>query len=561
MKAFETGYKGLISGLFFVVALVLLLLSGSSTTFLIGDWTEKVFLTYDAAWRNVLYLAVFAAALFFLGKSGKVTSYIARVNEDELLYHKWQVGLLGAGTVLAILWVYGNQIVPEQDQLFVMQAADRLNVGNYEDFQPGGYLSMYPNQTGLLLLELLLTKLFGGMNYVVFEAMNGEAYIATLLLLSALAGKLGATPFEKLLTLLAGLFTLPLLFYTSFQYGNLLGLALALGAMYFELNYLETHRVRDLVLTVLLIVAASAVKNNYLIFLVAIVLHALAEALRKKQLRNTLVAVLVIAVYALQSWGTTAALEHKTGGDLSNGVSTMAFVAMGLQVNPVKCDGWYNEFNKESYIESGYDADKQGELAKASISDSVAYLKSPSNAGRFFLRKNASQWADPLFQSLWTSQVRQTQNERPGWLNRVLSPRGSTALGQFLDVLQFWAYAGALFYLIFARKDKRFFDSLLLQITVLGGFVFHCVWEAKGQYTISYFVLLLPLAVLGFRSLLAWIAGKAQNRDFGKEGKGDYVKACVLGAVLLLTVLLPLTHSFDCLSEGGAAFAQYLGSN
>ena len=559
MKAFATGYKGLISGLFFVVALVLLLLSGSSTTFLIGDWTEQVFLTYDAAWRNLLYLALFVAALFFLGRVSKVEAFIRRVNDEPDLYAKWQVGLLGVGTVLAILWVYGNQIVPEQDQLYVMQAADHLNVGNYEDFQPGGYLSMYPNQTGLLLLELLLTKLFGGMNYVVFEAMNGEAYIATLLLLPALAGKLGATPFEKLMTLLAGLFTLPLLFYTSFQYGNLLGLALALGAMYFELNYVEHHRVRDLVLTVLLIVVASAVKNNYLIFLVAIVLHALAEALRKKQVRNALLAVLVIAVYALQSWGTTAALEHKTGGDLSNGVSTMAFVAMGLQVNPVKCDGWYNEFNKESYIESGYDAEKQGVLAKQSISDSVAYLKSPGNAGRFFLRKNASQWADPLFQSLWTSQVRQTQNERPGWLQRVLSPKGSTALGQFLDVLQFWAYAGALFYLIFGRKKEGFFESLLLQITVLGGFVFHCVWEAKGQYTISYFVLLLPLAVLGFDALLSWIAEKVQDRTFGKEGKGDYVKTGVLAAVLLLLVLLPLTHSFDCLSEGSAAFATYLG--
>ena len=559
MKAFEAGYKGLISGLFFVVALVLLLLSGSATTFLIGDWTEKVFLTYDAAWRNVLYLALFAAALFFLGRVSKVEAFIKRVNDEPDFYAKWQVGLLGAGTLMAILWVYGNQIIPEQDQLYVMQAADRLNMGNYEDFQPGGYLSMYPNQTGLLLLELLLTKLFGGMNYVVFEAMNGEAYIATLLLLPALAGKLGATPFEKLMTLLAGLFTLPLLFYTSFQYGNLLGLALALGAMYFELNYIEHHRVRDLVLTVLLIVVASAVKNNYLIFLVAIVLHALAEALRKKQVRNALLAVLVIAVYALQSWGTTAALEHKTGGDLSNGVSTMAFVAMGLQVNPVKCDGWYNEFNKESYIESGYDAEKQGVLAKQSISDSVAYLKSPGNAGRFFLRKNASQWADPLFQSLWTSQVRQTQNERPGWLQRVLSPKGSTALGQFLDVLQFWAYAGALFYLIFGRKKEGFFESLLLQITVLGGFVFHCVWEAKGQYTISYFVLLLPLAVLGFDALLSWIAEKVQDRTFGKEGKGDYVKTGVLAAVLLLLVLLPLTHSFDCLSEGSAVFATYLG--
>ena len=236
----------------------------------------------------------------------------------------------------------------------------------------------------------------------------------------------------------------------------------------------------------------------------------------------------------------------------------MAFVAMGLQVNDVKCDGWYNEFNKESYIDSGYDAAKQSELAKQSISDSAAYLKSPSHATRFFLRKNASQWADPLFQSLWISQVRQTQNERPGWLNRLLNPKGSTALGQFLDVLQFWAYAGALLYLIFGRKDKRFFSSLLLQITVLGGFVFHCFWEAKGQYTFSYFVLLLPLAVLGFRSFLSWLTEKATEKDFGKNGRGDVTKSVALAAVLLLAVLLPLTPSFDCLSEGSAAFAHWL---
>ena len=428
MKAFEAGYKGLISGLFFVVALVLLLLSGSSTTFLIGDWTEKVFLTYDAAWRNVLYLAVFAAALFFLGKSGKVTSYIARVNEDELLYHKWQVGLLGAGTLMAILWVYGNQIVPEQDQLFVFEAAQRFLAGDYSDFLRGGYMSMYPNQSGLFLLELPLVAVFGRHCFFAFELLNAAAYVLAIFALGCLSERLGATLTQRLIAEGCGLLMLPLLFYTSFLYGNLIGLCLGLWAMYFELRYIDEHRLCDSVFAVLLIVIASAVKNNYLIFLVAIVFHALAETLRKKQVRNALLALLVVAVYALQSWGTTAALEHKTGGDLSNGVSTMAFVAMGLQVNPVKCDGWYNEFNKESYIESGYDADKQGELAKASITDSVAYLKSPSNAVRFFLRKNASQWADPLFQSLWTSQVRQTRNERPGWVSKALSPNGSTAL-------------------------------------------------------------------------------------------------------------------------------------
>ncbi|MBQ7228478.1 MAG: hypothetical protein IJS23_02570, partial [Clostridia bacterium] len=77
-------------------------------------------------------------------------------------------------------------------------------------------------------------------------------------------------------------------------------------------------------------------------------------------------------------------------------------------------------------------------------------------------------------------------------------------------------------------------------------------------YTISYFVLLLPLAVLGFRSFFDWVGQKLTEKDFGKEGKGDLVKTGVLAAVLLLAVFLPLTHSFDCLSEGSAAFAAYL---
>ncbi|MBQ8063550.1 MAG: hypothetical protein IJ230_06395 [Clostridia bacterium] len=549
MKAFAAGYKGLISGLFFVVALVLLLLSGSSTTFLIGDWTEQVFLTHDSALRNVFYLAVFLLALFGLRK-WQVT--------ERGTFDRAQGVLLAAGGALGLLWTVSNRVIPEQDQLFVFEAAQRFLSGDYSDFLKGGYMSMYPNQSGLFLLELPLVAIFGRHGFFAFELLNVLAYLFTVLALGSLTERLGGTYTQRLAAEGCGLLMLPLLFYTSFLYGNLIGLCLGLWAMWFELKYLEGHKVRNLLLTVLLIVLASAVKNNYLIFLVAIVLHALAEALRQKQVRNALLALLVVAVYALQSWGTTAALEQKTGGDLGHGVSTMAFVAMGLQVNPVKCDGWYNEYNKESYIASGYDPAKQSELAKESIGDSLAYLKSPEQAARFFLRKNTSQWADPLFQSLWTSQVRQTRNERPGWLNKVLSPKGSTAIGQFLDVLQFWAYAGALLYLVFARKDKGFFESLLLQITVLGGFVFHCVWEAKGQYTISYFVLLLPLSVLGFHAFLQWLSEKVTEKDFGKEGRGDFIKAGVLAAALLLTLLLPLTGSFDALSEGSAAFAHYL---
>lgn len=38
---------------------------------------------------------------------------------------------------------------------------------------------------------------------------------------------------------------------------------------------------------------------------------------------------------------------------------------------------------------------------------------------------------------------------------------------------------------------------LLLPMIFIGGFIFHLFWEAKGQYTITYFVLLIPLLCKG----------------------------------------------------------------
>mgnify|MGYP006966568298 CR=1 FL=1 len=39
--------------------------------------------------------------------------------------------------------------------------------------------------------------------------------------------------------------------------------------------------------------------------------------------------------------------------------------------------------------------------------------------------------------------------------------------------------------------------QLLPGIVFIGGFLFHLVWEAKGQYSVVYFMLLLPYAYLG----------------------------------------------------------------
>ena len=47
------------------------------------------------------------------------------------------------------------------------------------------------------------------------------------------------------------------------------------------------------------------------------------------------------------------------------------------------------------------------------------------------------------------------------------------------------------------RGETDRWGMLLPGIVFIGGFLFHLVWEAKGQYSVVYFMLLLPYAYLG----------------------------------------------------------------
>ena len=42
---------------------------------------------------------------------------------------------------------------------------------------------------------------------------------------------------------------------------------------------------------------------------------------------------------------------------------------------------------------------------------------------------------------------------------------------------------------------------LLLPTIFIGGFSFHLFWEAKSQYTITYFVLLIPYCAKGLMDM------------------------------------------------------------
>ena len=185
----------------------------------------------------------------------------------------------------------------------------------------------------------------------------------------------------------------------------------------------------------------------------------------------------------------------------------IAWVQMGLEESK-RGPGWYNGYQVKLFQKADGDADLAAAWAQADLRKTISDMaEEPAKAADFFVRKIESIWAEPTFQSLWIQEVKGF-----GWLfpafARSLFKEGGTAnevYWELCNAVQTMVYAGALLFAVFRFRRVQF-QGLLFAVIFIGGFLFHLFWEAKGQYAVSYFVLLIPYAVLGIQDWLHWVS-------------------------------------------------------
>lgn len=107
--------------------------------------------------------------------------------------------------------------------------------------------------------------------------------------------------------------------------------------------------------------------------------------------------------------------------------------------------------------------------------------------------------------------------------------------------------------------------SLALALIFIGGFVFHIFWEGKGQYTIPYFVLLFPYAVMGLDAFSDWILMIRSNlhRRNPLIIKDLIVSETTILFSFILVVCAVMTYVYSntgiqYLTEDTGAYIQYL---
>ena len=111
---------------------------------------------------------------------------------------------------------------------------------------------------------------------------------------------------------------------------------------------------------------------------------------------------------------------------------------------------------------------------------------------------------------------------------------------------------------LFYQRNENSVKKLVPAMIFVGGFVFHMFWEAKCQYTIPYFVLLIPYAVFGFSKTAEWITERCCSRKSGTErlsGKVLVERLLEHGFVKIVAVFLLVNM---CILLYGGGKLEYL---
>ena len=264
-------------------------------------------------------------------------------------------------------------------------------------------------------------------------------------------------------------------------------------------------------------------RKNSLIPIIAVLLVLLFESLRSGRSVRARLCLLGMAVcLAVTSVGILPLVqkcyEKKAGNTLSSGVTAMSYFAMGMQEASRGC-GWYNGFNIDTYDAAGMDSALANEISRQAVLERLAYFREhPGYAVDFYARKHLSQWADGTYASRQATLA--AYGGRSEFFQEVYDGSLSSAYIEWCNAWQNVLYLGTLVFCVSTVHRKRKntatapqgsdTDSLYLSlylyvglIAVLGGFLFHILWEANSRYIFLYSLLLMPYCAAGIYTVFA----------------------------------------------------------
>ncbi|SCW35180.1 hypothetical protein SAMN02910456_00670 [Ruminococcaceae bacterium YRB3002] len=545
--------------LYGAIVLYLFYIAGFSTAVITK--TQKTYIIADSFWLNLLAAAIVVAGVVLLKKYARVfRDFIDRVNEDRAYSDRcrraglWIIGILSLFTVLIL------QNEPLWDQASIYRVADLWIDNNPAAMLKGEYMDVFANNNGIILIIYLLSLVFGSYNYLVLRLINVLCLVWLYRNMADIADLTGRRRIEGLVIIITGVLFLPAIIYTDYCYSIIIGLALIMASfrrMMMYINAGNEKRLRDLLLCSLFAFMALISKSNYMIFVIAMAIYGIYCIISRFDWKTLALSVILILSVFLSGTCVNLCVKVVTGITPSPGISYLSWIAMGMQDSDTKYYGWYNSYNWDSAEAVDYDREAHAAVCRDYISGRLReFSEDPGLALEFYAGKNSSQWNNPDFQAFWSAAYKGDRVEPSRLTNFLLSPRGTDMMNSALNVLQFLILTGAVLYVLLCRKRDSSF--IFFGAVVIGGFIFHTFWEAKAQYTLPYFMMLIPVAASGLAEVTGHLSSKPSSR---KEWFGLIPVAAVICGAIIIQLPVPVFSTIFKRNADAPMYMQYLSGS
>ncbi len=427
---------------------------------------------------------------------------------------KVSVGFAG---IISLFFVLLFRCVATCDSEALSQIAIAFSQNNYEAFTKGAYLYNYSFQLGMAALLEVIYRLFGIEKFIVFQLLN----VISIMVIIGLLYQITDLLFEdKRVTQTEGLLSfgmLPLFLFATFVYGDIIGWAFGVGAVYHVILYLQKERWQSLLKALLLLIIGTVIKTNINILMVAAMIVIVLHALQKKKYKMLIWAAAFLLFSQAGVWMLNAVYVQRA--DLTAypaGIPKIAWIAMSMQEadeGGYAC-GWYNAYNWNIYVENNYDRALTTAACVENLKASLQrFLHEQKYALEFFYKKYTSQWNAPTFQAMITNEWAVRGVDDLSELARFfIYGGGREILYGMMNVYHFIIFLLCSIFFAAGRKTWSLPKAYFL-LNIFGGFLFHMLWEAQSRYILGYFVLLLPLAAYGCNAVFIKIEDKSKKEN------------------------------------------------
>lgn len=467
---------------------------------------EKPVRQSDSVLGNLIFLAVmlafFSVIRFFLLKKEEVLAKAVNI-----------VTILGVvyALIISLIWASLSCVPPHGDGWYLCSMADMIENGLYDVMSPAGYLSCYPQQYGLVFVLQIINHFSGGINYEIFQILN-----ALLMPMLVFAGyRIVWYTFQKkelcIYYWLLIIGYLPLWLYVPYVYGEISSVTFCMILMWQTLRFCREGKCNVFCLAGAAGIACQ-LRLNSLILVIACCLILLLYGCCHSQMKALfMIACIVVGVLAASA-GVKGYYEHLSKLKIGKGMPREAHILMGLQDTEAG-PGWWTNLNYNLYVEHNYDTEATAVYCRKEIGSRLQELMQ-GGAVDFFYRKVESQWNEPDSHAYFETERGVLEAEEITWLaGRVFTGTGRALIWHWMDRYQFMIYACGMFLAaaMLKRNNGRDIPSYLLFVTIIGGFLFSILWEAKSRYVLPYIVVIVMLSSGGI-----WVAQEAALKIYHK---------------------------------------------